>query len=35
MDRETIEVCMSERGGHFTVKLGDTWADVKEGIHCC
>ena len=35
MDTETIRVWMTERGGDFEVKLGDTWAEVRENIHCC
>ena len=35
LDTETIEVHLPDRGGHFTVKHGDTWADIRENIHCC
>ena len=35
MDTETIEVHLPDRGAHFTVKLGDTWRDIRENIHCC
>ena len=30
MDTETIEVHLPDRGGHFTVNLGDTWGDTRE-----
>jgi hypothetical protein len=26
---------MKDRGGDFKVKLGDTWAEIRENIHCC
>jgi hypothetical protein len=35
MDTETIQVFMTDRGGDFVVKHGDTWAEIREGIHCC
>ena len=35
MDEETIEVVLPDREGHFTVKLGDTWGEVRENLHCC
>ena len=34
MDTETIEVHLPDRGAHFTVKLGDTWGEIRENIHC-
>jgi protein required for attachment to host cells len=33
-DKE-IEVWITERGGGFTVELGDTWFEVREQLHCC
>jgi hypothetical protein len=30
-----IEVWMTERGGGFTVELGDTWFEIREQLHCC
>ena len=35
MSEETIDVYMKDRGGDFKVKLGDTWAEIRETIHCC
>ena len=35
LDEETIEVHLPDREGHFTIKHGDTWAEVRENIHCC
>jgi hypothetical protein len=35
MTEETIDVYMKDRGGDFKVKLGDTWAEIRENIHCC
>jgi hypothetical protein len=30
---DKIEVFITEREGHFTVNLGDTWFEVRENIH--
>jgi hypothetical protein len=35
LTKDKIEVYLTEREGHFTINLGDTWHEVKEGIHCC
>ena len=35
MDTEKIRVWMTRREGYFGVKFGDTWAEVRENIHCC
>jgi hypothetical protein len=35
LSEETIKVYLMERGGDFEVKLGDTWAEIRENIHCC
>jgi hypothetical protein len=35
LSEETIDVYMKDRGGDFKVKLGDTWAEIRENIHCC
>jgi hypothetical protein len=32
---DEIEVWISERGGGFTVQIGDTWFEVREQLHCC
>jgi hypothetical protein len=32
---DEIEVWISERGGGFTVEIGDTWFEVREQLHCC
>ena len=35
MGTHTIEVHLPDRGAHFTARLGDTWGDIRENIHCC
>ena len=35
MDTDIIRVWMTERRGYFEVKLGDTWAEVRENIQRC
>ena len=35
MDTGIIRVWLPEREGYFRVRLGDTWAKVRENIHCC
>jgi hypothetical protein len=35
LSEETIKVYLTNRGGDFEVKLGDTWAEIRENIHCC
>jgi hypothetical protein len=35
LTKDRIEVYLTEREGHMTVKLGDNWGEVKEGLHCC
>jgi hypothetical protein len=35
LSEESIDVYMKDRGGDFKVKLGDTWAEIRENIHCC
>jgi hypothetical protein len=35
VSRTEIEVWITERGGGFTVELGDTWFEVREQLHCC
>ena len=35
MDTEIIRVWMTRREGYFEVKFGDTWAEVRENLHCC
>ena len=35
MDTETIRVWLPRREGYVEVILGDTWAKVRENIHCC
>jgi hypothetical protein len=35
LTKDTIEVCITERGGEFTVEIGDTWFEIREQIHCC
>jgi hypothetical protein len=32
---DNIEVSVTERGGSFTVRIGDVWAHVREQLHCC
>jgi hypothetical protein len=32
---DEIEVWITERGGGFTVELGDTWFEIREQLHCC
>jgi hypothetical protein len=32
---DEIEVWITERGGGFTVELGDTWFESREQLHCC
>jgi hypothetical protein len=31
---DTIEVRVTERGGEFTVEIGDTWFEIREQLHC-
>jgi hypothetical protein len=31
-DEDALEMYMTRTGKHFTLKVGDTWGDIKEGI---
>jgi hypothetical protein len=35
INKDIIEVWMPRIGGDFKVRVGDTWAEVRENIHCC
>ena len=35
MDTDIIRVWLPEREGYVRVQLGDTWAKVRENLHCC
>jgi hypothetical protein len=35
LTKDTIEVWVTERGGEFTVEIGDTWFEIREQLHCC